>query len=76
MTQQELDKSVEIINAANEQLRIAMDKLEVQDRIIETQNELIDILKDTLKNRDKYMAVLESQLNVQDNVITKHVLKG
>jgi phage-related minor tail protein len=76
MTQQELDKATETVNAANEQLRIAMDKLDVQKRIIETQDELIAILKDTLKNRDKYMATLESQLNIQDNVITKHVLKG
>jgi len=76
MTQQELDKATEIINAANEQLRIAMDKLDVQKRIIETQDELIAILKDTLKNRDKYITLLESQLNVQDNVINKHVLKG
>ena len=76
MTQQELDKATETVNAANEQLRIAMDKLDVQKRIIETQDELIAILKDTLKNRDKYMATLESQLNIQDNVITKPVLKG
>ena len=76
MTQQELDKATEIINEANVQLRIAMDKLDTQKRIIETQDEMIALLKDTLQNREKYTAALESQLRVQDNVITKEILKG
>lgn len=76
MKQQELDKATEIINEANTQLRIAMDKLDTQKRIIETQGEMITLLKDTLQNREKYTAALESQLRVQDNVITKEILKG
>ena len=76
MTQQELDKATETINEANTQLRIAMDKLDTQKRIMQTQEEIIELLKATIQNRDKYIAILESQLRVQDNVISKEILKG
>ncbi len=76
MTQKEIDKMAEIINAGSEALRVAKDKLGVQERIIETQEQMIEILKATIQSHDKYIAILESQLKVQDNVINKEILKG
>ncbi len=76
MTQRELDKATEIINAGSEAMRVAKDKLGVQERIIETQEQMIEILKATIQSHDKYIAILESQLKVQDNVIDKQILRG
>lgn len=71
MTQKELDNLTEVMNEANIQLRIAKDKLDMQERIIATQEELIQLLQHSLEGRNKFIAVLESQLSIQDNAIIK-----
>ena len=76
MTQQEIDQMSSVINEANLQLRIAKDKLDTQERIIKTQEEMIEILKATIINRDKFIAILEGQLGVLDRVVDRQILKG
>ena len=73
MTQEEI---ISVINDANLHLRIANDKLDGQKRLIKTQEEMIEILKATIANRDKFIAILEGQLAIQDNAINKSILKG
>ena len=76
MTQQEIDQMTSVISEANLQLRIAKDKLDTQERIIKTQEEMIEILKATIINRDKFIAILEGQLGVLDRVVDRQILKG
>ena len=76
MTQQEIDQMTSVINDANLQLRIAKDKLDTQERIIKTQEEMIEILKATIANRDKFIAILEGQLGVLDRAVDRQILKG
>lgn len=76
MTQQEIDHMTSVISEANLQLRIAKDKLDTQERIIKTQEEMIEILKATIINRDKFIAILEGQLGVLDRVVDRQILKG
>lgn len=76
MTQQEIDQMTSVINEANLQLRIAKDKLDTQERLIKTQEEMIEILKATIINRDKFIAILEGQLGVLDRVADRQILKG
>jgi len=71
MTQQEIDRATSVINEANTQLRIAMDKLDTQERIIKAQDEMIEILKSNVTSRDKYINILEKQLALQDNAIVR-----
>lgn len=76
MTQQEIDQVVSAITEANLQLRIAKDKLDTQERIIKTQEEMIEILKATIINRDKFIAILEGQLGELEPVPDRQILKG
>ena len=76
MTQQEIDQLVSAITEANTQLRIAKDKIDTQERIMKTQEEMIEILKATIINRDKFIAILEGQLGVLDRVADRQILKG
>lgn len=76
MAQQEIDQMISVINEATLQLRIAQDKLDTQERIIKTQEEMIEILKATIINRDKFIAVLEGQLGVLDRAVDRQILKG
>lgn len=76
MTQQEIDQVVSAINEATLQLRVAKDKLDTQERIIKTQEEMIEILKATIINRDKFIAILEGQLGVLDRAVDRQILKG
>ena len=76
MTQQEIDQMTSVINDANLQLRIAKDKLDTQERIIKAQEEMIEILKATIINRDKFIAILEGQLGVLDRAVDRQILKG
>lgn len=71
MTQQEIDRATSIINEANTQLLIAKDKLDTQERIIKAQDEMIELLKSNVQSRDKYIAILEKQLALQDNAIDR-----
>jgi hypothetical protein len=71
MTQQEIDRATSVINEANTQLLIAMDKLDTQERIIKAQDEMIEILKSNVTSRDKYIAILEKQLALQDNALVR-----
>ena len=76
MTPQEIDQMISVINDANLQLRIAKDKLDTQERLVKTQEEMIEILKATIINRDKFIAILEGQLGVLDRVVDRQILKG
>ena len=71
MTQQEIDRATSVINEANTQLLIAMDKLDTQERIIKAQDEMIEILKSNVTSRDRYITILEKQLALQDNAIMR-----
>jgi hypothetical protein len=73
MTQEEI---ISVINDANLHLRIANDKLDGQKRLIKTQEEMIEILKATIANRDKFIAILEGQLGVLDRAVDRQILKG
>lgn len=72
MTQQEIDRATSIINEANTQLLIAKDKLDTQERIIKAQDEMIELLKSNVQDRDKYISILEKQLALQDNAIVRN----
>ena len=73
MTQHEIDQLVSVMDEANTQLRIAKDKLDTQERIIKTQEEMIELLKANIVNRDKFIAILEGQLAVADQAISSTV---
>lgn len=76
LTQKEIDNITEVMNEANVELRRAKDKIDTLERIVKTQEELIELLKTTIHNREKFITVLESQLKIVDSVITKEILKG
>ena len=76
MTQQEIDQLVSAITDVTLQLRVAKDKLDTQERIIKTQEEMIEILKATIINRDKFISILEGQLGVLDRAVDRQILKG
>ena len=76
MTQQEIDQLVSAITDVTLQLRVAKDKLDTQERIIKTQEEMIEILKATIINRDKFISILEGQLGVLDRAVDMQILKG
>ena len=72
MTQREIDNAVSIINEANTQLRVTKDRLDTQEWIIKAQTEMIEILKGNIQSRDKMIAILESQLRIQDNALNNN----
>jgi hypothetical protein len=41
------------------------------EKIIKLQDEIIQSQKESLELRTKYIALLEAQLNIMDNIITK-----
>tara|TARA_R110000868_G_scaffold218431_5_gene468660 strand:+ start:625 stop:855 length:231 start_codon:yes stop_codon:yes gene_type:complete len=76
MEQQEIDHMTSVIAEAAVQLRFVKDQLDTQERIVKTQEEMIAILKTTIANRDKFIAILEGQLGVLDRVADRQILKG
>jgi hypothetical protein len=72
MTQKDLDKVASVMNEATTQLVQAIDKLDTQERIIEMQNEMIELLKSNLQDRDKLITILESQLRIQDAALDRN----
>jgi hypothetical protein len=71
MTQKDLDKVASVMNEATTQLLIAKDKLDTQERIIKKQDEMIELLKSNLQDRNKMIATLESQLRIQDAALDR-----
>lgn len=69
MTQREIDNMASVMNEASAQLQIAKGKIDMQERLLKTQDELIEVLKATIANRDKFIAILEGQLGVADQAI-------
>ena len=72
MTQKEIDQITAVMNEATTQLVQAIDKLDTQERIIEMQNEMIELLKSNLQDRDKLITILESQLRIQDAALYRN----
>jgi hypothetical protein len=72
MTQKEIDQITAVMNEATTQLVQAIDKLDTQERIIEMQNEMIELLKSNLQDRDKLITILESQLRIQDAALDRN----
>jgi hypothetical protein len=72
MTQQEIDQITVVMNETTTQLAQAKDKLDTQERIIEMQDEIIELLKSNLQNRDKLITILESQLRIQDAALYRN----
>jgi hypothetical protein len=71
MTQKDLDRVASVMNEATTQLLIAKDKLDTQERIIKKQDEMIELLKSNLQDRNKMIATLESQLRIQDAALDR-----
>ncbi len=71
MTQKDLDKVASVMNEATTQLLIAKDKIDTQERIIKKQDEMIELLKSNLQDRNKMIATLESQLRIQDAALDR-----
>ena len=72
MTQKEIDQITAVMNEATTQLVQAIDKLDTQERIIEMQDEMIELLKSNLQDRDKLITILESQLRIQDAALDRN----
>jgi hypothetical protein len=68
MTQKDLDRVASVMNEATTQLLIAKDKLDTQERIIKKQDEMIELLKSNLQDRNEMIAILNSRLHEQDTV--------
>jgi hypothetical protein len=68
MTQRDLDRVASVMNEATTQLLIAKDKLDTQERIIKAQDEMIELLKSNLQDRNEMIAILNSRLHEQDTV--------
>ena len=68
MTQKDLDRVASVMNEATTQLLIAKDKLDTQERIIKAQDEMIELLKSNLQDRNEMIAILNSRLHEQDTV--------
>jgi hypothetical protein len=71
MTQKDLDRVASVMNEATTQLLIAKDKIDTQERIIKKQDEMIELLKSNLQDRNKMIATLESQLRIQDAALDR-----
>ena len=71
MTQKEIDQITAVMNEATTQLVQAIDKLDTQERIIKKQDEMIELLKSNLQDRNKMIATLESQLRIQDAALDR-----
>jgi hypothetical protein len=72
MTQKEIDQITAVMNEATTQLVQAIDKLDTQERIIKMQDEMIELLKSNLQDRDKLITILESQLRIQDAALDRN----
>jgi hypothetical protein len=72
MTQKEIDQITAVMNEATTQLVQAIDKLDTQERIIKMQDEMIELLKSNLQDRDKLITILESQLRIQDAALYRN----
>ena len=62
MTQKNIDQLTDLLNEVNTKLILAKDKIDAQEHIIKVQEEMIEILKSTVQNRDKLIDVLETQV--------------
>ena len=57
-----LRQLVTYLNEVNTKLILAKDKIDTQERVIKAREEMIEILKSTVQNRDKLIDVLETQV--------------
>jgi hypothetical protein len=62
MTQGDIDQLTALLNEVNTKLILSKDKIDMQERIIKSQEEMIEILKGSAENRDKLINVLKMQI--------------
>ncbi len=62
MTQKNIDQLTDLLNEVNTKLILAKDKIDAQEHIIKVQEEMIEILKSTVQNRDKLIDALEARI--------------
>jgi hypothetical protein len=62
MTQRDIDQLTALLNEVNTKLILSKDKIDTQERIIKAQEEMIEILKSNVQNRDKIIDALETQV--------------
>ena len=62
MTQRDIDQLTDLLNEVNTKLILAKDKIDTQERVIKAQEEMIEILKSTVQNRDKLIDALETRI--------------
>ncbi len=64
MTQKNIDQLTDLLNEVNTKLILAKDKIDAQEHIIKVQEEMIEILKSTVQNRDKLIDALETRIEL------------
>jgi hypothetical protein len=69
----EQNEMVKLIEDTASQLQSLKADAEVNNKIIVAQEELIQMLKYDVEARDKYIALLESQLRIQDIAINRNI---
>jgi hypothetical protein len=62
MTQRDIDELTNLLNEVNTKLILSKDKIDTQERIIKSQEEMIEILKGSVENQDKLINVLKMQI--------------
>ena len=62
MTQRDIDQLTALLNEVNTKLILSKDKIDMQERIIKSQEEMIEILKGSVENQDKLINVLKMQI--------------
>ena len=62
---------VKLIADATSQIQSLKANAELHNKIIATQEELIQLQYKAIEARNKYIAVLESQLKIQDTYLSK-----
>ena len=62
MTQRDIDELTALLNEVNTKLILSKDKIDTQERIIKSQEEMIEILKGSVENQDKLINVLKMQI--------------
>jgi hypothetical protein len=67
----EQNEMIKLITDATSQIQSLKDDAELNNKIIVAQEELIQLQYQAIEARNKYIAILESQLKVQDIYLNK-----
>ena len=67
----EQNEMIKLIADATSQIQSLKDDVELNNKIIATQEELIQLQYKAIEVRNQFIAVLESQLKIQDTYLSK-----